>query len=100
MPTGDCPICNSPSQLNLFSSDRGDLCEVRCRRCGDYVITDAARTFVERALQLDNAGIAHYLPMEDSSGYVSEVALCIEVARKAANGRGIDVPRSIISHVL
>jgi hypothetical protein len=38
--------------------------------------------------------------MEDSSGYRTEVALCIEVARKAADGKGIDVPRSIISHVL
>jgi hypothetical protein len=39
--------------------------------------------------------------MGDSSGYRPEVALCIEVARKAAHGRGIiDLPRSIISHVL
>jgi hypothetical protein len=49
---------------------------------------------------LDEEGINHYLTLGDPAGYQPEVALCIEVARKAANGRGIDVPRSIISHVL
>jgi hypothetical protein len=63
-------------------------------RCGEYVITDFAKDYIERALQLDMAGIAQYLAMGDSSGYRSETALLIEVARKAANGRGIDVPRS------
>jgi Zn ribbon nucleic-acid-binding protein len=31
MPAGNCPICNSPSQLNLFSDDRLDFYEVKCR---------------------------------------------------------------------
>jgi hypothetical protein len=59
-----------------------------------------AKDFIERALELDDAGIRHYLTMGDSSGYLPQVALFIEVAKKAANGKGIDVPRSIISHVL
>jgi hypothetical protein len=49
---------------------------------------------------LDEGGIDHYLTVGDPAGYQPEAALFIEVARKAANGRGIDVPRSIISHVL
>jgi hypothetical protein len=100
MSAGNCPICNLPSQLDLFGSGRLDLYEVRCLRCGTYVITDFAKDFIERSLQLDNRGIAQYLTMGDSSGYRSETGLGIEVARKAANGRGMDVPRSIISHVL
>ena len=100
MSAGNCPICNSPSWLDLFSSDRLHLYEVRCGRCGEYRITDFAKDVIQRALELDNAGIAQYLTMRDSSGHRSETALCIEVARKAANGKGIDVPRSIISHVL
>jgi hypothetical protein len=55
---------------------------------------------MELALQLDNSGRARYLAMGDPSDYDPQTALFIEVARKAANGRGIDVPRSIISHVL
>jgi hypothetical protein len=85
-----CPICNLPSQLDLFRSGRLDLFEIRCLRCGTYVITDFTKGFVERSLQLDDRGIAQYLTMEDSSGYRSETALGIEVARKAANGRGMD----------
>jgi nucleoside 2-deoxyribosyltransferase len=38
--------------------------------------------------------------MGDSPDYRPETALFIEVAKQAANGRGTDVPRSIISHVL
>jgi hypothetical protein len=101
MPAGNCPICDSPSQLDLFSSGGLDFCDVRCRRCGKYVITDFAKDVIERALRLDSTGIAQHLSMGDPSGYNSQTALCIEVARKAAGGRGVDVPRSInISHVL
>jgi hypothetical protein len=100
MPASNCPICDLPSQLDLFSSGGLDFCEVRCRRCGKYVITDFAKDVIERALQLDSTGIAQHLSMGGPSGYNSQTALCIEVARKAAGGRGIDVPRSIISHVL
>ena len=53
MSAGNCPICNSPSWLDLFSDD---FYEVRCGRCGEYRITDFAKDFIERALQLDNAG--------------------------------------------
>jgi hypothetical protein len=38
--------------------------------------------------------------MGESSNYLPGTALFIEVAKKAANGLGIDVPRSILSHVL
>jgi hypothetical protein len=45
-------------------------------------------------------GIANHLSIGDSSDHPSNTALYIEVAKKAADGRGIDVPRSIISHVV
>jgi hypothetical protein len=99
MAAGNCPICDSSSWLNLVSDGGRDYHKIRCRRCGDYVITDVAKDYVERALQLDSTGIDRYLTMGDPAGYRPEVALGIEVA-KAANGRGIDVPRSIMSHVL
>jgi hypothetical protein len=95
-----CPICNSLSQSEAFHSDGAKLVEVRCRRCGDYRIDDITKEVIERALSLDDAGIRQHLRKGESSDYYSEVALCIEVARKAANGIGIDIPRSIISHVL
>jgi nucleoside 2-deoxyribosyltransferase len=95
-----CPICDSPSQSEAFHNDGAKLVEVRCLRCGEYRIDDITKEIIERALSLDDAGIRQHLRKGDSSDYYSEVALCIEVARKAANGRGIDIPRSIISHVL
>jgi hypothetical protein len=98
MPTGNCPICNSPSELTPQGLKAYH--HVGCRRCGEYAILDFAKDIIERALQLDNTGIAQHLTMGESSGYNPQTMLCIEVARKAANGRGIDVPRSIISHVL
>jgi hypothetical protein len=100
MPAGNCPICNSPAQLEVIVVDRLDCDDVKCRRCGEYVITHLAKDYLLRALQLDNKGIANYLNTGDSSGHPPETAIFIEVARKAADGRGIDVPRSIISHVL
>jgi hypothetical protein len=98
MPAGNCPICNSPSELT--SQGIKTFHQVGCRRCGEYAIVDFAKDIIERALQLDKAGIARHLTMGDPSSYNSQTALCIEVARRTADGRGIDVPRSIISHVL
>ena len=64
------------------------------------MIDDIAQEVIERALSMDEAGIRLHLRKDESSDFNSEVALCIEVAKHASNGRGTDVPRSIISHVL
>jgi hypothetical protein len=98
MPAGKCPICTSPSQ---FIISNPIFHEVRCPRCGEYEIDDTLTTdSIERALSLDDTGITHYVSLGDPLKYYPQVALCIEVARRAANGRGTDVARSIISHVL
>jgi hypothetical protein len=52
------------------------------------------------ALAMDTRQIMLDAAEADSSAYADRRALCIEVAKKATNGKGIDVPRSIISHVL
>src|SRR5215470_13793302 len=88
----NCPICNFWNNVTF------DLVEVGCPRCGDFIIHD--REVIERALSLNEAGVAEYLRRGDSSDYEPGTALCIEVAKHAANGRGTDVPRSIISHVV
>jgi hypothetical protein len=99
MQNGNCPICNSASQLGLLKNDPFGAHEVKCPRCGDYSITDDAKDAIEKALQLDSRGIAAYLSMKDEPNN-SLLRLYIEVAKKAADGRGVDFPRSIISHVL
>jgi hypothetical protein len=100
MQSDKCPLCNSLSQYNSFHSNRTEFVEVKCRRCGKYIVDDIAREVIERALTLNDAGITQYLTIGDSSGYNSEIGLCIEVAKHAANGGGTDVPRSLISHVV
>jgi hypothetical protein len=101
MPSDNCPICNSRRvQSNSFRSGQFDFTEVTCPRCGEYIIHDFAKDAIERALTLNDEGITQYLSMGDPSGYEPGTAVCIEVAKQATKGRGIDVPRSIISHVL
>jgi hypothetical protein len=97
MPAGNCPICNSPSEITTYGGH--NVHEFCCRRCSKYTILDFAKDIIERALQLDNTGIEQYLTM-GGLGYNPQVTLLIEVAKKAANGRGIDVPRSILSHAM
>jgi len=58
------------------------------------------RRYARALSRKDNTGIEQHLTMGDSSAHNSQMSLCIEVAKKAANGRGIDVPRSIVSQVL
>jgi hypothetical protein len=99
MQNGDCSICNSPSQLDLLGNDPLGAYEVKCPRCGDYFISDYAKDAIEKALQLDKRSIATHLSMGDVPDN-SVLRLYIEVAKKAADRRGVDVPRSIISHVL
>src|SRR5689334_10882643 len=97
MSAGNCPICNSLSEIITYGG-RASY-EFSCRRCGKYTMQSLTKAAIERSLQLDNNEIEQYLTM-GGSGYNQQITLFIEVARKAANGRGIDVPRSIISHVL
>jgi hypothetical protein len=77
---------------------------VICHRCGKYEITDPAKDNIERAFQLDQRGIAHYHSTQDDEGLNPTIALFKEVATAASANfvkKGdIDVPRSIISHVL
>jgi hypothetical protein len=96
MRTGECPICNSPSQLDQLDLD---VYEIRCPRGGDYFINDYAKDTIEAGLQLDKRSIDTYLSMGDVSDN-PVVRLHIEVAKKAADGRGVDIPRSILSHLL
>ena len=99
MAASTCAICNSPSQTTSFSDGKVFYEEVICPRCGQYFISDYVKDYVQAALQLDTAGIRQYLSMEDEAGLNPTIALFQEVA-KAADKRGTDVPRSIISHVL
>ena len=99
MAASTCAMCNSPSQTTSFSDGRTFYEEVICLRCGQYFIGDYVKDYVQAALQLDTAGIRQYLSMKDEAGLNPTVALFQEVA-KAADKRGTDVPRSIISHVL
>jgi hypothetical protein len=99
MERGDCPICTSASQLGRISKDPLGAWEVRCPRCGDYSVNDYAKDAIEKAFQLDERGVAQHLSMDDVPND-SLLRLYIEVAKKAADGRGINFPRSIISHVL
>jgi hypothetical protein len=48
-------------------------------------VSDFAKEVIDAALAMDASAIQ---------------AVCIEVAKKAVNGKGTDVPRAIISHVL
>jgi hypothetical protein len=99
MEKGVCPICNSSSELGLTSKDPFGAYEVKCPRCGGYSITDYAKDAIEKALQLDERSIAQYQSMGDVPDN-SVLRLYVEVAKKAADGRGVDFPCSIISHVL
>src|SRR5271167_4799640 len=99
-PPGDCPICNSTSELELLSDDGGRLVyKVGCPRCAQYFITDFSKDRLERALQLNDRGIEQYVSMDSLD---PNIALLIEVAKKATAGRSIDIniPRSIISHIV
>lgn len=99
MVAGNCPICSSSSQLEQLTSkaQAGFHWEVRCHRCGQYLITDNAKDDIENAFKLDNKEMGQYLSI-DSTGH-QVLALFKEVAKKAEE-RGVEVPRSIISHVL
>jgi hypothetical protein len=102
MQDGNCPICNSVfSQLETYSGKlEPTVWNVRCARCGDYSIDDFAKDRIERALQMDKQNFAHFLSMGDGPVQRSDIVLFIEVAKKAAHERGMDIPRSILSHVL
>jgi hypothetical protein len=99
MAASTCAICNSPSQTTSFSDRKVFYEEIICPRCGQYFISDHVKDYVRAALQLDTAGIRQYLSMKDEAGLNPTIALFQEVA-KAADKRGTDVPRSIISHSL
>jgi hypothetical protein len=86
-----CPICNTPSLITRDAANR-----VKCPRCGEYTIGDLAEAMVCKALALNNSEIALY----SRDGAVVPNDVSREVARQAANGKGIDIPRSIISYVL
>src|ERR1700722_3400450 len=98
MGAGNCPICNSVSRLELSNGSVSYYGS--CPRCGDYSITDYAKDQIERPWQLDDAEIRHFLYTKEDPNLKRSVSLCIEVARKAADAKGISVPRSIISHVV
>ena len=99
MKDGNCPICDSPSQLDV-SANRGTfLHEVRCKRCWNYFIFDPAKDCIERALRMNKRDISAYLSIGSSLDIDPTTQLFVEIARKAEE-RGLDIPRSILSHSL
>jgi hypothetical protein len=97
MRTDECPICDSSSQLDQIDLN---IYEIRCSRCGDYSINSSAKHDIKRAFELDNKDIDQYLSMGEAADNPPVNRLYIEVAKKAADGRGVGVARSIISHAL
>jgi hypothetical protein len=61
---------------------------------------DGAKRDLERALQMKNNDIVHYLSTQDAQEQRSDIALYIQIAKKAADERRMGIPRSIVSHVL
>src|SRR5580704_40074 len=100
MRAGNCPVCSSPSQLEVHSGVSAPIWHVRCARCGEYLMNDLAKGNIESAFQMPKTDIAQFLPMTDAPDQPSNIALYIEVAKKARNETRMDIPRSIISHVL
>jgi len=98
----DCVVCKSSSFADNAHDDNDiSLHYFVCPRCGKYFITDFAKDTIEGAWGLDERGIAHYLSSNDDAlDPKSQTALYVEVAKKAADGKGTDLPRSIISHVV
>jgi hypothetical protein len=102
MGDGNCPICNMTAQVRTINDGQGNpLDDITCHRCGRYFINHFDKEHVIRALGLDEIGMSNYRYLDvDGSKPISETALYAEVAKKAADGKGTNVPRSIISHVL
>jgi hypothetical protein len=100
MRAGNCPVCNSPSQLEVHTGVSAPIWYVGCPRCGEYAMNDLAKGNIERALQMPKTDIAQFLPMTDAPDQRSDIDLYIEVAKKARDETRMDIPRSIISHVL
>jgi hypothetical protein len=101
MQAGSCPICNSTTQSSeVYSPGSAPIWNIRCARCSEYSMYDSAKRDFERALQMEKKEIVHYLSTQDAQDQRSDIALYIEVAKKAADERRMDIPRSIFSHVL
>jgi hypothetical protein len=100
MGAGNCPICNSNSELDLHGKLGPPTWNIKCPRCGEYSINDLAKDRIERALQMQEADIVHFLSMGDGSDQRADIALVIEIAKKATDQRRMHIPRSIISHVV
>jgi hypothetical protein len=94
MATGDnCPICGSRSPTGPGTLVHLTL---NCPRCSEYLIDVDTADYIEKALKMDNRQLAHFRCLEEASGVTG---LYREVS-KAADQRGVDIPRSILSHVL
>ena len=63
-------------------------------------MNDLAKDRIECALQMAKTDLAHFLTMTDAPDQRPDIALRIEVAKKAADETRMDIPRSIISHAL
>ena len=95
-----CSVCTADSKIEESrNSERGLFFEIDCPRCGTYFVSDLAKGNIDRALILDEFAIKKFSKEKSSAGFDSQNALCIEVAIKSI-AKGIDEPRSIISHVL
>jgi hypothetical protein len=93
--SGACPICNADTTLKQSNTGH----RINCPRCGEYSVSDEAVSEIEIALKMDEFGVKTYSQEASSAKWLSQKALCIEVAKKSLV-KGMDTPRSIISHVL
>lgn len=88
-----CPICNASSNLRPIQHKETDCYVIDCPRCGNYIISDYAKDHLEKALEMNKAALEYYAHNPSNQ-------LFTEVANKAINGKGINEPRSILSHLL
>jgi hypothetical protein len=97
----NCPICQSACEASTIGDGHGNpINDVNCPRCGRYFIGLLAKETIIRALSLDNIGVSNYLSLQSDLVPGAATELYVEVAKKAADGKGTDLSRSIVSHVL
>src|SRR5277367_1340437 len=103
MRTENCPICNSPSGADdvYDDKDNSQIDYIICSRCGAYYISRMAEDILQAAFELDKHRIDHYASVGDElRKHDIRTSLIVEVAKKAADGKGTDIARSIVSHVV
>ncbi len=97
--SGICPICGTNSTLTQCSNHLGYCHRIECPRCGEYTIADDATRTIEDAFKMDERSILIYARSDGASVRNDRNEVYVEFAKKSLT-KGMDEPRSIISHVL